>query len=829
MARRLDAGLEIQHRDAARSAALPMQVLFAWPVRSWLVLLQAAIVVVLLMGCQEEPPPVPRYITETSYLAPEAAATTVAIAPEAVAGTSTPAAGTATGTPALTQATSPITPTPTPTQTPFEEINFTGVITLTNLPSQVQVVFSLRDEEGHAIVLSSDEIDEAARVYEREQGEIEWGDWEEIDYTETSFFVHTAENFRLEVVFVLDFTNSMAQATLPDGRSGIDAMVAAFESAVLALPGAHRIGVVEFHDRNVEPSVLSPLTISRESVLASVRQFSQSGFDHGSSRVWDSLVAGSDLLSGDDDIVRALVFLSDGRDTSSENGREDAAWYAAGRKVQLYALGVGEIYEEAGLRDAALQTGGSYYRAQQVAGLEDQLKILVDDLRGQYKISYITLRRTGMYQARINLELRGAEGTFETEWFDVARFYGPDDRGVAQSDPASIDRALGQATLFMRAMHVPRNIDRVRFKLETSKPVTVEAVSGEDGGLVDGWTLSGPDAEGYYESSSGEPIEFGNFGPLFRLTVSDVTEERLSIPVSFDNSIYAGEKGFSHPLPITVGQHLWMYWADVYSGKIQRAKLDGSGVEDVVTRQPQPYGIALDSSSGKIYWADVKTGNIQRANLDGSEVEHLILGLDRPFGVALDVDAGKMYWTTGGIAIEVGRVGEWWFEVLEGPTGGIQRANLDGSRVEDLVIAGAIAGEWPGNIALDVVGNKMYWADAGKETIRRANLDGSEIEDLVTEGEWLDLVALDVAGGKMYWADRALGKIQRANLDGSEIEDLVTGLDFPSALALDVAAGGMYWADLGTSKVQRASLDGSGVIDIATGSAVPIGIALELD
>ena len=822
MARRLDAGLEIQHRDAARSAALPMQV-FAWPARSWLVLLQAAIVVALLAGCQEEPQPVPRYITETPYLAPEAAATTVAIAPEAVAGTSTPAAGTATGTPALTQATSPITPTPTPTQTPFEEINFTGVITLTNLPSQVQVVFSLRDEEGHAIVLSSDEIDEAARVYEREQGEIEWGDWEEIDYTETSFFVHTAENFRLEVVFVLDFTNSMAQATLPDGRSGIDAMVAAFESAVLALPGAHRIGVVEFHDRNVEPSVLSPLTISRESVLASVRQFSQSGFDHGSSRVWDSLVAGSDLFSGDDDIVRALVFLSDGRDTSSENGREDAAWYAAGRKVQLYALGVGEIYEEAGLRDAALQTGGSYYRAQQVAGLEDQLKILVDDLRGQYKISYITLRRTGMYQARINLELRGAEGTFETEWFDVARFYGPDDRGVAQSDPASIDRALGQATLFMRAMHVPRNIDRVRFKLETSKPVTVEAVSGEDGGLVDGWTLSGPDTEGYYESSSGEPIEFGNFGPLFRLTVSDVTEERLSIPVSFDNSIYAGEKGFSHPLPITVGQHLWMYWADVYSGKIQRAKLDGSGVEDVVTRQPQPYGIALDSSSGKIYWADVKTGNIQRANLDGSEVEHLILGLDRPFGVALDVDAGKMYWTTGGIAIEVGRVGEWWIE--EPRPGGIQRANLDGSLVENL----STFESWLGGIALDTSARKMYWTDIDKETIRRANLDGSGIEDLVTEGEWLDLVALDVAGGKMYWADRALGKIQRANLDGSEIEDLVTGLDFPSALALDVVAGGMYWADLGTSKVQRASLDGSGIIDLATGSAVPIGIALELD
>ncbi len=803
------------------------------PGRSLLILLQAAILVAVLAGCEDESVPAPRPAPAPAADAPTLVPTTIAGADTDTSlqtdspspSTSTPVGDTATGTPVVAQPPTPVTPTPTPTPTqpPFREINFTGVTTLTNLPSQVQVVFSLRDEEGHSIVLPADEIENAARVYERVQGQVEWGDWEEIDYTETSFFAHTAENFRLEVVFVLDFTNSMALARLPDGRSGIDAMMAAFESAVVALPGAHRIGVVEFHDRNVEPSVLSALTIDRESVIASVRQFAQSGFDHGSSRVWDSLVAGSDLFSGDTDVVRALVFLSDGRDTSSENTRENAASYAGAQRVQLYALGVGEIYEESGLRAAALRTGGSYYRAQQVAGLEDQLKALVGDLRGQYKISYISLRRTGLYQARINVRLRGVEGTFETEWFDVAQFFGPDDRGVAQSDPASVDRASEKATLFMRATHVPRNIDLIRFRLDTQKPVTVELVSGEDGGLLEGWTLSGPDSEGFYQASSGEPIEFGNFGPLFRLTLSDVTEERLSIPVSFDNSIYAGGKGFSHPLPITIGQHLWMYWADVYSGNIQRAKLDGSGVEDVVTRQIQPSGIALDTSSGKMYWADVKAGNIQRANLDGSEVEDLITGLDRPFGVALDVEASKIYWTTGGLIFEVGRVGEW--SVSASDYGDLQRANLDGSRVEVLV-PGVV---WPGNIALDTAGDKMYWVDAAESKIRRANLDGSGIEDLVTEGEWLDLVALDVAGGKMYWADRALGKIQRANLDGSGIEDLVTGLEFPSALALDVAAGGMYWADLSTGRIQRASLDGSGVIDLAAGSAVPIAIALELD
>ena len=126
----------------------------------------------------------------------------------------------------------------------------------------------------------------------------------------------------------------------------------------------------------------------------------------------------------------------------------------------------------------------------------------------------------------------------------------------------------------------------------------------------------------------------------------------------------------------------------------------------------------------------------------------------------------------------------------------IQRANLDGSNIEDLV-----TGFIPRGLALDVAGGKMYWmdyssVDYSSSTIRRANLDGSNIEDLVVTG--LDSphedLALDVAGGKMYWTDYSSGTIRRANLDGSNIEDLITGLDLdsPSSLALYLpgAAGG---------------------------------------
>jgi glucose/arabinose dehydrogenase len=49
-----------------------------------------------------------------------------------------------------------------------------------------------------------------------------------------------------------------------------------------------------------------------------------------------------------------------------------------------------------------------------------------------------------------------------------------------------------------------------------------------------------------------------------------------------------------------------MYWADAGADKIQRANLDGSGIENLVTTGiGNPFGIALDLSAGKIYWTDV--------------------------------------------------------------------------------------------------------------------------------------------------------------------------------------------------------------------------------
>ena len=119
---------------------------------------------------------------------------------------------------------------------------------------------------------------------------------------------------------------------------------------------------------------------------------------------------------------------------------------------------------------------------------------------------------------------------------------------------------------------------------------------------------------------------------------------------------------------------------------------------------------------------------------------------------------------------------------------------------------------------------------AGTDKIQRANLDGSQIEDLIFTGLNIpQALALDLDGAKMYWMDPGTIRIQRANLDGSQVEDLVvTGLDYPDGLALDLDGGKMYWTDWGTNKIQRANLDGTRIEDLITGLSDPVGLALDI-
>ena len=252
-----------------------------------------------------------------------------------------------------------------------------------------------------------------------------------------------------------------------------------------------------------------------------------------------------------------------------------------------------------------------------------------------------------------------------------------------------------------------------------------------------------------------------------------------------------------------------IYWVNQVPGTIQRANLDGSFVQSLVTGLTIPVYLKLDVAGDKMYWTGWGTGGIQSANLDGSDLQDLITGLGNPHGLALDVAGDKIYWT------------DW-------TLGKIQRANLNGTNIEDIVTTGLIH---PDDIELDVANSKMYWVDTGTVKIQRANLDGTNIEDIVTTSLiGPTALTLDLVGRKVYWPDYVTGKIQRANLNGTNIEDIVTtGLIHPDGIAVDPAGGKIYWTDHGTDKIQRANLNGTNIEDlITTGLNDPIGIALSI-
>ena len=302
-------------------------------------------------------------------------------------------------------------------------------------------------------------------------------------------------------------------------------------------------------------------------------------------------------------------------------------------------------------------------------------------------------------------------------------------------------------------------------------------------------TLTAPDYVGTYyygacvDPAADETATYNNCSPAIRIDISN-TPPFWMYWASDGGILRATNDGINLQILVATGgcfqRHIAldvtsgkMYWTDNQAKKIQRANLDGSNIEDIISGLNYPKGLALDVAGGKMYWLDYGRDTIQRANLDGSNIEDLVSEQYNARAIALDVASGKIYWTSGSK---------------------IQRANLDGTNVEDLVTTRL---DHLSGIAVDEAGSKMYWVmnhitvGDSDGVIQRANLDGSNVEDLVRGLDVAEGLALDVASGKMYWTEIATeiapNVIRRANLDGSNVEDVITQIRRPCDLALGIS------------------------------------------
>ncbi len=137
---------------------------------------------------------------------------------------------------------------------------------------------------------------------------------------------------------------------------------------------------------------------------------------------------------------------------------------------------------------------------------------------------------------------------------------------------------------------------------------------------------------------------------------------------------------------VAVGSVAWgqeLYWMEVHHAEdasIMRSNPDGTNPQEVIhfdTNASTYGGVAVHEGLGKVYWVRRAPGGLFRANLDGTEIEDLTPPNPQNFdSITIDLLNSKL--------------------ILGQETGGgmIWRTNLDGSDFEGIAVTGGVRGLW---------------------------------------------------------------------------------------------------------------------------------------
>ncbi|MCY3552689.1 MAG: leucine-rich repeat domain-containing protein [Candidatus Poribacteria bacterium] len=254
----------------------------------------------------------------------------------------------------------------------------------------------------------------------------------------------------------------------------------------------------------------------------------------------------------------------------------------------------------------------------------------------------------------------------------------------------------------------------------------------------------------------------------------------------------------------------------------------------------------------------------------GKELRVLIPELQQQPMFWVNTDTGKIessghfdVVTQGVTVLTVDRAGSKLYWGERSQSGGvIKRANFDGTNVEALVTLSNV----PRGIAIDAIGNKLYWTNSDLQ-IQTATLNGENISTIIqleedileetkkscssgftfflffipigqttgecsTETVRLNLtsptdIAVNTVDGRLYWTEFS-GRIRRVNLDGTGLGTLLPEIGSPYGIV--VVDDKIYWAEeIGehSGKVQRANLNGTNIETLATVQGLPTGISVD--
>lgn len=207
-----------------------------------------------------------------------------------------------------------------------------------------------------------------------------------------------------------------------------------------------------------------------------------------------------------------------------------------------------------------------------------------------------------------------------------------------------------------------------------------------------------------------------------------------------------------------------IYWADQTLAKIYRSVLNSGVVEELASGMQGPEGLALDSARRMLYWTDARGNKVQRLNLTSNIVEDVCVGLGGPRGIAVDHLNGKLYWS----------------DLVSKK---IERCNLDRSGREDFYTLGSSS--TPLGLYVDGSSRMLYWAAYGAEkVVQRRSVDGGKVLTLASSTGVPVEVALDTVGNQVYFADWKLKVIRRVGPTGGTVQTILSSLSAPAFLVV---------------------------------------------
>lgn len=213
-----------------------------------------------------------------------------------------------------------------------------------------------------------------------------------------------------------------------------------------------------------------------------------------------------------------------------------------------------------------------------------------------------------------------------------------------------------------------------------------------------------------------------------------------------------------------------VYWVDLLDGELWKVNSDFSGrgvkVSDI---DGNPNDITGDHVNGVLYYTDLTGGKIYKVNTDGSNNFAIANGLAAPFGLAFRPSNRFLYFS------EIG-------------TQKIRRLKVDFGFIADIITEGLII---PSAVDIDLVNDKLIYADQVDDKIKRSNFDGNKEEVLVDDPtkNQITFVLVDPFGESMYYQDSEPQRgIFKSRIDGKHEQLILTDGAFGIGLVQGICA-----------------------------------------